>query len=258
MLPAFLAFGCCWGPVLHQVISYQFSNENYPDITEEQRKAFILGSIFADGIDKTMTHHINGIQDEIERIAANNTDSNIYWFLSGIFAHIPPDTFAHAGKSKSFIVSTGFRHRLSELVIDSLMARLYQPDFIELPNSLSTQLRSLGITINSSFGLLRRLLFYFSKLPFYRLLSRIQQNSCPKPNFDVSLCNFNRYYEAMMGSLWMSVGMMLDRTFTDMGMKSLATALLIDIECCPAESSDEDLDAPLLSNFHSPFVVQSL
>lgn len=220
----------CWGSIFHQVISSDFSYEYFPNITDEQRNSLILGSIFADGTDKKITHFIPHIQEKLNMIRDN--ESNIYWFFIGIYMHIAPDTFAHAGKANSFIVKRGLKHHLSEFIIDSLYMNIQSPSFIEMNDKLEAELNNYGITLSKSFKFIRRALYSFSKLPFYKFLPIIQKNACFSNDFNISLCNFRNNYNAMKKTLSLSMEKIRDTTFTDLKIKELATNILNDIQCC--------------------------
>lgn len=230
MLMFLITASVCWGSIFHQVISSNFSYEYFPNITDEQRNSLVLGSIFADGTDKKVTHFIPRIQEKLRMIQDN--ESNLYWFFIGIYTHIAPDTFAHAGKAKSFIVKRGSKHHLSEFIIDSLYRNMESPSFIEMNDKLEAELNNFGITLSNSFKFIRRFLYHFAKLPFYKFLPVIQKNKCFSNNFNISLFNFQNHYNAMKKALTLSMEKIRDTTFTDLKMKELATNILNDIECC--------------------------
>lgn len=222
----------CWCPFLHQTISRQFSLLQYPYITIPQRQAFLLGSIYADGYDKSITHNVKRLREILNQL---DPESEIYWFFMGNFAHIAPDMFAHAGRSRSFIVSHGLKHHISEVIIDSLIVYKYNPPYLTISPSLRNSLDEMGIRPVKSFRFLYPLILLASKFPLYKLLPKIQNDRCPIVNLDSSICNFMNHYNAMHECLRRGFQNFFNQTFTDLRLKEISNELLFDINCCESD-----------------------
>jgi hypothetical protein len=242
----FLVPGLCWGPVFHQRIARDFSLEYFPLSTDRQRELFAIGSIYADGLDKMITHHIPLLREKICQIY--NPDADVYWFMLGIYAHIPPDTFAHAGKSRSFITAAGWKHSLSELIVDSFIMHSTPLPRLTIPVDISRELDILEIRSSWKFPLIYWIEHWISKLPLYFFLPRIEQDRCSTANLAISACNFRRHYSAMLQALREAMPLVLDTEFNDVRVKELATRLVFGVGCCELDQANITLEQPLLQN----------
>jgi hypothetical protein len=237
-----LIVSCCaaWGPHVHQVIARSFAMEFFPNITDRQRRFLMLGSIYADGLDKTITHsmqHVTTILREIE-----DESSDLYWFFWGIFTHILPDTFAHAGKSRSFITAVGLRHHISELVMDSVVAHRAETSFMWLPASIKKDLIGMGIRFSGVFRIFYPVIWFVSKfLPIHHGLERIEHDKCPKLGYPVAVRNFERHLGAMLQSLREARLRLHDREFNDARVRELCTRLVFEIVCWTGPPSDRPI-----------------
>jgi hypothetical protein len=228
-----IAAGRAWGPILHQVIAQQFSLAYFPYITDHQRRSYVLGSIYADGLDKSITHCTSCIVEKLRE--AGDPDSNIYWFLLGTFSHIPPDTFAHAGKPPSFITPFGLVHHFSELVVDSLMAHLHSTSFLRISAELRDAVTALNVSFSKVFTFLYPIVYVLAKFPFHWLLPRVERDRCPKRNLSLAVCNFMKHYDAMLQSMQEAMPRVYDRDFTDATVTEISTRLVYEIECCQSQ-----------------------
>jgi hypothetical protein len=98
------ARGVWWRPICLTALADEFAQEHFPALTASQGASF-LRAIYTDGFDKAVTHSASSIIDRLGRTP--NDQGNLCWFLMGLSAHVPPDTFAHAGKFRSFVVPQG-------------------------------------------------------------------------------------------------------------------------------------------------------
>ncbi|OHS97717.1 hypothetical protein TRFO_36003 [Tritrichomonas foetus] len=231
---------------MHHVLARQFSYEYFPYITEVQRNAFILGAIYADGFDKSITHSAPRLSNMLNQI--EDPESELYWFFMGNYAHIGPDLFAHAGRARSFIVSHGLKHHASEVIVDSLINHLYHPNFPVLTQPLKDGLNELGVRPIKMFRFFYPVIFLVSKLPFYKFLPKVQNDRCPRGGLDLSICNFQRHYEAMIESMRMIFPRIHDDSFTNRRMQEMATALVFEVQCCevpPANNTNNQFEANL-------------
>lgn len=228
-----------WCPYLHQSITRQFSYEYYPYITDAQREAFITGSIYADGVDKSLTHNVVLLREKMSQL---DRESELYWFFMGNFAHITSDVFAHAGKSMSFIVPHGLKHHLSELIIDSLIVSKYNPPYVTISSTLTKSLDDMGIKFVTSFRFLYPLIRILTKLPLFKLLPKIQSDQCPVRDLDLSICNFMNHYEMMLECMRLSFPRIDEPSFNDLRVKETSVSLIFDIRCCQDNSINLTLD----------------
>lgn len=227
-----------WFPSFHQVISTQFSYEFFPYITEVQRNAFILGAIYCDGYDKSRTHDLAWLKPELNKI---DHDSELYWFFMGNVAHISADVFAHNANPKAFIVPSGFKHHLSEAIIDSYIAKTYNRRFLTLSKSLKTSLSSVELRYSHSFSFLYPCIYLLTKIPLYRFLPNIQNDQCPKGDFSLSACNFQNHYEAMLECLRITFPKLFDEAFTGSKLVETSANLLRNILCCETNRFNQTL-----------------
>jgi hypothetical protein len=219
-----------WGPICHAVLADEFAQECFPSLSASQHTAFLCGAIYADGFDKSVTHYTSSIIEHLRQIPDEQSD--LYWFFMGLLAHIPPDTFAHAGKSRSFIVSAGTRHHFSELVIDSVMMKRHPIPFYFLPSHISRELRRLNIRPVRIFKILYTLFFLLSKFPLWRIIHRLEKDQCPKATSEQGYCNFVEHYHAMLQSLRESFRRIREEGFTDERVREISTRLVFDLVCC--------------------------
>ena len=255
MIELFLLFSTafCWCPFLHQAISRQFSYENFPYITIPQRQAFITGSIYADGVDKSITHNVQRIREILNNL---DPESEIYWFFVGNYAHIASDVFAHAGRSRSFIVSHGIKHHISEVIVDSLIVKKYNPPYITISPTLRQSLDSMGIRFVKSFRFLYPLISFVTKLPIYKFLPKIQSDSCTRGGFDLSVCNFMNHYSAMLDCMRLSFDHIANETFTELRLKELSIRLLYNIQCCEVDPLNQSYEQANYLSHLSPLLSQ--
>ena len=220
----------CWGPLFHQAIARQFAQEQFPGITDRQLSAFVLGAIYADGIDKRFSHHISSVISKINQI--HDTEGELYWFMKGLLAHIAPDTFAHAGKSRSFIVAAGIRHYFSELVVDSLAYHTYNVQYMSLTPGLREALVEMGLKPSWKFQVMHSVSYTLSKMPLHRLLPEIQHSPCPKTSYELSRCTFMRHVDSMLEAMREVMPRIHDPEFDQRRVQEIATRLLWDVGCC--------------------------
>ena len=112
-----VSLSCSLFPAFHHTFAKYYLESKSLNITENQFESFLLGSIYADGIDKSVSHFIKPVINEMN--FAKNKDSDLYWFFAGVLNHISIDTYAHFGSEKSYIVPAGLLHYISELTISS-------------------------------------------------------------------------------------------------------------------------------------------
>jgi hypothetical protein len=224
-----------WGPICHAVIADEFAQEYFPDLTPSQHLSFLRGAIYADGIDKQFSHSVSEIIRRLRQIPDHKSD--FYWFVMGVFAHVPPDTFAHAGKSRSFIVPRGIRHHFSELVVDSVMMRKHPLPFYFLPRRITKELAKLKIQRTWGFRFLYPLFFLLSKLPLWRLVHRMEKDKCPKSTTEMAMCNFVEHYQGMLQSLREAFPRIREKGFCDVRVREISTRLVFDLVCCSNGSS---------------------
>lgn len=221
--------GLCWCPFLHQSITRQFSYECYPYITDAQREAFIVGSIYADGVDKSLTHSVKFLREQTSQL---DPESELYWFFMGNFAHISADVFAHAGKTMSYIVPHGIKHHLSEVIVDSLIVEKYNPPYVTMSSTLKKSLDEMGIRFVKSFRFLYPLIRMATKLPLYKFLPKIQSDQCPIRDLDLSICNFMNHYEMMLECMRRSFPEFPKESYSELRLKELSVSLIFEINCC--------------------------
>ena len=203
--------------------------------------------MYADGVDKSLTHSIPRIRQMLNTI---DPESELYWFFMGNIAHIGPDYFAHAGRARSFIVSHGLKHHLSEVIVDSLATSLFKPTLLRMTPTLKKSLSDMNVRFINTFNIIYPVVYFIAKLPLYKLLPKVQNDKCPKDGFELSLCNFKKHYEAMLEILRMAYPKLMDEDFTDLRMQEMATALVFEITCCQPEMENLTNLAMINDNCH--------
>jgi hypothetical protein len=255
MFPLLFHQSLSWGPIFHAVIADEFARESFPFLTDSQHSSFIRGSIYADDFDKSLTHNTAEIINHFQHIP--NDQSDLYWFFMGLFAHVPPDTFAHAGKSRSFIVPAGIRHYASELVVDSLMMHRRPLPYFRLPVAISDSFARLNIRRSRAFRFAYPLFFMLSKLPLYRVLHWLEQDRCPKPDYETAICNFAQHYRAMLQSLHEAFPRMREDGFNDARVRELSTRLVFEVSCCDRDLAPVGIEVDVPA-FESAYLLGSV
>jgi hypothetical protein len=235
LMPLLLLGSLAWGPICHAVIADEFAQEYFPFLTPSQHDSYLRGAIYADGFDKRATHHTAAIVERLRAIPDNSSD--LYWFFMGMFSHVPPDTFAHAGKSRSFIVPTGVRHHFSELVIDSLMMHRHPLPYFSLPAGIRKELARLNIQPLPVFKIQYPLFFILSKFPLWHIVHFLEKDKCPKGTAEIAVCNFVEHYHSMLQSLREAVPKLYNDGFNDVRVREISTRLVFDLVCCTNDSS---------------------
>lgn len=206
--------------------------------------------MYADGVDKSISHFVRPIVRELNSIT--NRQSNLYWFLLGIFTHISIDTFAHSGLENSFIVPRGLKHHLSELVVCSWAHRNLNTQYITLSQELKNQITGIGIGFKKSFRYMYPICYFFAKfLPAHWFLPYIHQSSCPVHNYKEADCTFRRHLDAMVKATETLISLSHDATLNEIDVKTIVLEQLNSIQCCNIDGAQNQME-PLLLNEH-PF-----
>jgi hypothetical protein len=221
-------FSLSWGPILHQTIAETFAECHLTNLTTAHRTAFVLGAIWADGLDKQITHRTSSVIETLRQIGDVNRD--VYWFFVGSLCHIAPDTFAHAGKSSSFIVPYGILHSFSELVIDSVMMHRYGAIVYQNPREILAEVRSLNVRVSKWFYPLYRLIVLLARIPLHGMVRFIERDELPHRSCAEANKNFDKHYEAMLQSMREAVTKIWEKGFSDVRMREISTRLVYDIQ----------------------------
>ena len=158
----FLSLTKCWTPAFHQAFAAVYANKYFTNITEAQRNSFLLGAMYADGVDKRISHFVRPVIRELNSIT--NRKGNLYWFFLGILNHITIDTFAHSGLDKTIVQPTGFMHHLAELSICSWAHRNLNSKYMRMSSELVNQIAGIGIKFKPSFKYMYPMCYFSSKL----------------------------------------------------------------------------------------------
>ena len=220
-----------WTPAFHQGFALKYAETYFPNITNDQLNSFLLGAMYADGVDKSISHYVRPVISELNAIS--DTENNLYWFFLGVLNHISVDTFAHAGKEKSFITASGLWHHISELTICSWAQTNLRPSFRLITRELKQQIEAIGIRFRTSFKFLYPICYLLTKFPFhYIMLPLVQKDGCPKHSYRMSECNFLKHFNAMMKATKEIMDHALDTRFNEIDVKQITLAELQSIECC--------------------------
>jgi hypothetical protein len=212
------------GPVFHQIFAREFSLEYFPNISEAQREMFVLGSIYADGSHKNISHHLPQLMKQMQNVTDRRND--MYWFLLGIFIHLVPDRFAHAGKQTSFIPAHGIMHHIGEFVVDSLIHQLHNSTYMTLSGPLKQEMTRIGIRPLRYFDFIYPVMYWMAKLPFYKLIFSVSNLNCPSP-----VCTLKRHWKKMFESGYYSMTRLGHFDFTDKFAQSLSNRMICNMTC---------------------------
>jgi hypothetical protein len=223
-------FSTSWGPIFHEVIATRYADTYLFQLNFQQKNSFILGSIFADGINKTFSHQINEIIREIHLI--QDRETNFYWFLMGLICHVTADIFAHCGELHSFIVPVGYFHYFSEFVICSFSRNIEHPKFKRLHQDIIHELQIKQISIIRKFHFIYFSMNYLSMLPFHLFLPMIERGNCHSNNFEMSKCNFMKHFDAILNAIKAVFDRFSCFDLTDLDVHDIANKFIFDIRCC--------------------------
>lgn len=250
MLLFFLHSVRCWGPCFHRKVAADFIDTVRRNLSYSDRDAFLMGAIYADGINKSFSHHI----DEVAPLLANEDalQPGFRWFLWGLIAHIITDTFAHAGQPESFIVGSGARHHASEFIVDSVSQRMESTLFVSLRQDIVDGLDQHGIARLWYFPIAFLGDSILTHLPFDRFLKNIENDRCQHSTHELAKCNFMNHYRAMLSSLQRLFGCFNIEHVTDLDVWEVTFEELIAIQCCHCvEREPRDIMDDLLVPFGS-------
>ncbi|EAY06788.1 hypothetical protein TVAG_103380 [Trichomonas vaginalis G3] len=231
LLLLFIGFSISWTPSFHQAFASYYAKSHYPNLTKSQYESFILGAMYADGVNKTISHKVIPMVKKINSVT--NQSSDLYWFLLGIFNHIAIDTFAHAGLENSFIVPKGLKHHLSEIATCSWAQHHMKTRYFTIPSDLKDQVSEIGISFKSNFRYLYPICYFFAKfIPAHWLFPFIHKSPCNIKSYKEADCMFRRHLDAMVKAAEKIMALSHDSTLTQFGVKTIVYGYLNNIQCC--------------------------
>jgi len=177
MLCFFVFFASCWGPVFHQIVASEFSNEFLPHLTKKERQSFIVGSVFIDSLPRN-PYHKTDYMIEVLRKEPNNTEE--WWFKQGMLLHLVADLFGHFGKPNSFLPLKKPIHYLAELSCCSYLTTNRNYKRIKVNQLSKKVLKSLGNRFPLFFTLfikVWRILCYFW---VHKIIHHLESDTCSK------------------------------------------------------------------------------
>ena len=192
-------FSVCWTPAFHQAFAAVYANKYLPNITEAQRTSFLLGSMYADGVDKRISHFVRPVIRELNSIT--NRKGNLYWFFLGVLNHITIDTFAHSGLDKTLVVPYGVMHHAAELCICSWAQRNLNASYIHMSTELINQIAGIGINFKPSFKYMYPGCYFVSKLvPLQYTMPYVfkKQNNMSRLSYNQAQLLFLTHFEHML------------------------------------------------------------
>lgn len=216
-----------WTPVFHQAFAAIYADKYYPNITSQQRKSFLIGSIYADGINKSISHFVRPIIRELNSIA--NRKGNLYWFFLGVLNHISIDTFAHSGVKNSLIQPYGMWHHAAELSVCSWAQRHLNASFLVISKELIHQIIGVGISVKRSFSYVYPVIYLVTKiLPLNYLLPFVinVKNGNKRLTYKESEAVFARYIDAMLSASKNLMSHAHDATLNEIDVKEITIAEL--------------------------------
>ncbi len=161
------------GPVMHIILGQQWLNVYAPDYTEEEKKLFLLGTVFPDirylGVIKREQSHFKGVTLQ-KVLKANNPFQRGMLFHS--FVDEYREKFVHrvAIEKKISGVPTQWRGTLLKLVEDQLLHEKYNWSQIKMfLGTIPEEEKNFGIEAHALTQWHTGLAFYFSATPSFIL-----------------------------------------------------------------------------------------
>jgi hypothetical protein len=230
MLSVLVVSANCWGPVFHQHVADEFAAEYLPHLSPSQRNAFVLGSIFIDGLPKRVSHELSWCTDLL-RSYENETDE--WWFVMGFALHLVVDVAGHLGKPNAFLPLQIPIHYLAELSACSSIRKEYDP--IRVGRSALSDAVFQKVIHRSSlkFSMISRAWWAFAYLPFYRLLGSMESDKCMTPTAKPwAFCNLQMHLRTIKGLMWDSLCALMTGDFTGSDLGRIVSIELKALPCC--------------------------
>jgi hypothetical protein len=226
MLSCLVSVVLAWGPVFHQVVAEEFAQEYLPHLSAEARRAFILGSIYIDGLpEKGKSHDIEWI---LRLCNAHNDTKEEWWFLIGCALHLTVDTAGHQGHRLSYLPLRRPFHYLAELVVCSMVRRDRNPVFLEHDHISDAIFQQVAGKSSANFDSLHRFWRFLSGLPFHKMLGWIESDKCAFEGRSVGAeGNLEIHMNMIKGLMWDSLCLIMTG---EMNRQKLAELVLKDLE----------------------------
>lgn len=225
----FVGLALAWGPVFHQAIATEFASEYLPHLTDEQKRAFIHGSVFIDGLPKFQSHDLEWIKKLLNRFE-NNT--NEWWFTMGFAIHMAVDVAGHMGEPLAFLpLKSRLGHYFAELSVCSAILKTTNLEFLQ-SYDVSNHVYQEAFGISSRrFAILYRIWRKVASYPVHRFINHIEGDNC-KGNHGLGLCNLRMHMRTIKGIMWDSLCALMTGDFTAQHLGNMARRQLARVKCC--------------------------
>jgi len=226
---ALVFFGSCWTPIFHQYFAEEVIKKHFDNISDTFKESFVLGSIYADGFDKSITHFSNRTIKLINKFSDQKNEE--YYFFLGILSHIASDVFAHSGKTKSFIIGKGFKHYLSEIAICSLFLYKFKVIPKQLSNCILEKISQSGLRPLPRFFLFQKVFKYIANFPFWIVLPYITNDFCDNRDYSRILIAFQEHIANMHTMFDFLLNNSSNESISELDIKKITLALQQKIIC---------------------------
>ncbi|OHT07890.1 hypothetical protein TRFO_23760 [Tritrichomonas foetus] len=220
-----------WGPIFHQVVASQFADEYLSHLTNDQKLAFIHGSVFIDGLPKKKYHNLSNLIPLLKNY--NSNTSVEYWYIMGFILHMTADSVGHIGPPLSYLPPKSPLHHFAELTVCSTILRAYNPPkLIHYKISENVYQKVVGKS-SKLFSILYKAWRFIASFPFYLYLSSIENDSCKNIcTSKYAMCNLELHMEAIKGLMFDSLLLINEGKFTNEILGKIVIKELSRKQCC--------------------------
>lgn len=227
----FFRLASSWGPIFHQVVAQEFANEYLSHLAKEQRNAFVVGSVFVDGLSRKQCHDLSNL---IPLLYEYDSKTSLeYWFVLGFILHMAADSSGHIGSPLSYLPLKRHSHYFAELIVCSALFHDRKPPSISWDN-ISDSVYQKTIKMNSAFfGIFYKIWRIIVRFPFYYALQAIQSDDCSvKNDKKYAMCNLDLHIEAIKRLMFDSLILLHEGTLTNENLGKLTLNELSTFSCC--------------------------
>jgi hypothetical protein len=231
MIYWFCGFGVAWGPIFHQVMAEDFAREYLPHLSPGQKNAFVLGSMFIDGLpDKGKSHNVSWL---LGVASSYNKTKEEWWFLIGCALHLTVDMAGHQGRPLSYLPLSRPLHYLAELIVCSYVQHDRNPGFVGRNQVADAVYDKVAGRSAFVFGVMHRMWRILSYLPLHKLIGWIESDSCfTTGGRNWAGCNLDIHMNMIKGLMWDSLCLIMADEMTTEKLGEIVKADLENIRCC--------------------------
>ena len=168
-------------------------------ISDTEKNAFVLGSVYLDALPKAPYHSITATQYLLSHYTGNSTRET--WFLYGLLAHISVDLYGHFGRPYGFLPLRKSKHYIAELASCSYVYHKHKIRSLKPTESALSMIDAINGVSDHMFPLLYRVWRLASAVPTMVLLPRLDATTSQSKSFQSSVCTLERHIEHILGAM---------------------------------------------------------